>query len=66
MKKLDTGIKITMKKQVQFASYVEEMWRLGVVVIATAQLHLTKAELRLCAGSKPTPGVSGIRDGEDP
>ena len=38
----------------------------GVVVITTAQLHSRKPELRLCAGSNPAPGVSVIRDGEDP
>ena len=37
----------------------------GVVVIATAQLHSTKPELRFCAGSNPARGVSEIRDGED-
>ena len=41
------------------------MWRRGVVVIATAQLHSTKPELRFCAGSSPARGVSEIRDGED-
>ena len=37
----------------------------GVVVITAAQLHLTKPELRFCAGSNPARGVSEIRDGED-
>ena len=41
------------------------MWRHGVVVITTAQLHSTKPELRFCAGSNPACGVSEIRDGED-
>ena len=40
-------------------------WRRGVVVITTAQLHSTKPELRLCAGSNPARGVLEIRDGED-
>ena len=40
-------------------------WRRGVVVISTAQLHLTKSELRLCAGSNPAWGVLEIRNGED-
>ena len=40
-------------------------WGRGVVVITTAQLHSTKPELRLCAGSNPTYGVSEIRDGEN-
>ena len=41
------------------------MWRRGVVVIITAQLHSTKPELRFCAGSNHARGVSEIRDGED-
>ena len=39
--------------------------RHGVVDITTAQLHGTKPELRLCAGSNPTRGLSEIRDGDD-
>ena len=35
------------------------------MVIATAQLHSTKPELRLCGGSNPARGVLEIRDGED-
>ena len=45
--------------------YWLQLWRRGVVVITTAQLHSTKPELRLCAGSNPARGVSEIRDGED-
>ena len=41
------------------------VWRHGVVVITTAQLHSTKPELRFHAGSNPARGVSEIRDGED-
>ena len=41
------------------------LWRYGVVVITTAQLHSTKPELKFCAGSNPARGVSEIRDGED-
>ena len=37
----------------------------GVVVIATAQLHSTKPELRFCAGSNLTRGVSKVRDSEE-
>ena len=37
----------------------------GVVVINTAQLHSTKPELKLCAGSNPARGMSEILDGED-
>ena len=39
-------------------------WRRRVVVITTAQLHLTKPELRFCAGSNPAC-VSEIRNGEN-
>ena len=41
------------------------MWRLGVVVITTAQLHSTKPDLRFCAGSNSACGVLEIRNGED-
>ena len=41
------------------------VWRHGVVVITTAQLHSTKPELRFHAGSNPACDVLGIRDGED-
>ena len=41
------------------------MWRCGVVAITTAHLHLTKPELRFCAGSNPARGLLEIRDGED-
>ena len=40
-------------------------WRCGVVVIATAQLHSTKPELRFCAGPNLVCGMPKIRDGED-
>ena len=41
------------------------VYRRGVVVITTAQLHSTKPELRFCAGPNPARGVSEIRDSED-
>ena len=41
------------------------MWRRVTVVVTTPQLHWTKPELRFCAGSNPTRGVSEIRGGED-
>ena len=44
------------------------LWRRGVAVLAVAQLHSSKSELRFCAGSNPTRGVpelSEIRNGED-
>ena len=41
------------------------MWPRGVVVITSAQLPLTKSELRFCTGSNPSAGVSEIRDGKD-
>ena len=46
-------------------TYKVQKWRHGVVVITTAQLHSTKAELRFCTGSNPARGVLEIRDGED-
>ena len=41
------------------------LWRRGVVIITTAQLHSTKPEPRFCAGSNPPRGVSEIHDGDD-
>ena len=35
------------------------------MVIATAQLHSTKPELRFCAGSNPACGMLEIQNGED-
>ena len=35
------------------------------MIIATAQLHSSKPELRFCTGSNPARGVLEIRDGED-
>ena len=46
-------------------SFYETKWRRGVMVITTARLHLTKPELRFCAGSNPARDVSEIRNGED-
>ena len=48
-----------------FVSPTVPLWRRRVVVITTTQLHSTKPELKLCAGSNPAHGVSEIRDGED-
>ena len=42
-----------------------QLWRRGVVVISTAQVHSTKPEFRFWAGSNPARCVSEIRDGED-
>ena len=41
------------------------MWRRGVAVITTAQLHTTKPELRLCVGSNPARSASEMCNGED-
>ena len=41
------------------------LWCHGVVVITTAQLHLTKPELTFCAGSNPACDVSEIHNGEN-
>ena len=43
----------------------DTLWQLGVVLITTAQLHSTKAELRFHAGSNPAHGMSEICNGED-
>ena len=40
------------------------LWRRGVVVVTTGQLHSSKRERRFCAYSNPARGVSEIRDGE--
>ena len=48
-----------------YAKNQTQMWRRGVVIITSAQLHSTKSELRFCAGSKPARGLSVIRNGED-
>ena len=40
------------------------MWRRGVVIITTAQLHSTKLVLGFCTGSNPAHGVLEIRDGK--
>ena len=49
----------------QEKEYIMKTWRHGVVVITTAQLHLTKPELRFWAGSNPARGASEIRVGEN-
>ena len=41
------------------------MWRHGVVVITTAQVHSLKPGHRFFAGSNPARAVSDNRDGED-
>ena len=41
------------------------LWHQGVVVITTTQLHSTKPELMLCAGSNYAHRMSAIHDGED-
>ena len=41
------------------------LWRRGVVVVTTAQLHSTKPEPRLSADSNPARGVLEICNGED-
>ena len=62
MKKVKDQI---MWLQIIVAQVMTSLWRRGVVVIATVQLHSTKPELRFHAGSSPACGVLGIRDGED-
>ena len=41
------------------------MWPRSVVVITTAQIHLTKSELRFYAGSNSARGLSEICNGEN-
>ena len=41
------------------------MWRRGVLVIITAQLHSSNPKLRFCAGTSPAYGVSEICDSEN-
>ena len=41
------------------------LWCRDVAVIATAQFHSSKSELKFCAGSNPVRSVSEICDGED-
>ena len=48
-----------------FLTVLYIMWCRDVVVITPVQLHSTKPELRFCAGSNPSCGVSEICDGED-
>ena len=38
--------------------FIIYMWRRGIVVITTAQLHSTEPELRFCAGSNAARGLS--------
>ena len=42
--------------------YCREVWRRGEEVLNATQLHSTKTELRFCARSNPTRGVSEICD----
>ena len=48
------------QKTINKYNYDVQSWHRGLVVITAAQLHLTKPELRFCAGSNPAPGVSEI------
>ena len=57
-------MKIAFKMKVEDNHFMHNCYCRGVVVIAAAQLHPTKPELRFCAGSSPACGVSEIRDGE--
>ena len=41
------------------------LWRRRLVVVATAQLHSTKPELKFRTGSNPARDVWEIHDGED-
>ena len=61
-----TTFQVRIEKSTWFLTYkYRSKRRRGVVVIAPAQLHSTKPELRFCAGPIPALCVSEIRDGED-
>ena len=59
------NLKMKKRPPLKMKISATNLWRRGIVVITTAQLHLTKPERRLCAGSNPARGVSEIRDSED-
>ena len=61
---LKTEILVFMKTLLS-SLVLPELWSCGVVVITTAQLHLTKPEIRFCAGSNPAHGMSETCEGED-
>ena len=44
-----SSIVINRKKHIHI-NLIHKLWRHGVVVINTAQLHSTKPELRFCGG----------------
>ena len=48
------------QKTINKYNYGVQSWHRGLVVITAVQLHLTKPELRFCAGSNPARGVSEI------
>ena len=60
-----TGAWSVIKEVIRKNSNQAVIWRHGVVVITTAQLHSTKPELRFCTGSNPAGGMSEICYGED-
>ena len=66
MKNLTVNFKLALR--IALLNYSFLLWRRGVAVLATAQLYSSKSELRLCAGSNSTRGVTElleIRNGED-
>ena len=52
-------------REVNFKANDVAPWRRSDMVLATAQLHSTKSELRFCAGWNPARGVLEIRGIED-
>ena len=48
------------QKTINKYNYDVQSWHRGLVVITTAKLHITKPELRFCAGSNPSRGESEI------
>ena len=56
-------VKLVLYSNIYIMNWEKILWHCGVVAIATAQLYSTKPELKICASSKPTQGVSEILDG---
>ena len=48
-----------------YSYFTNRLWCRGAVVITTAQVHLTKPQLRFYVGSNPARSVSDGQDGED-
>ena len=60
-------LELILKGELRFFSKIctNLLWRRGVVVITTEQLHSIKPELRFCAGLNPACDVPEIQNGEN-